>query len=54
MLQSYFIILGGSVQIPTKLQPFPSLAPFELWIIFGDAAELFLYMCNALFAYHKQ
>ena len=32
----------GALQIPTKLQPFSSLAPFELWIIFGDAAELII------------
>ena len=44
----------GALRIPKKLQPFSSLAPFELWIIFGDAAELLLYMCNALLAYHKQ
>ena len=42
----------GALQI--KLQPFSSLAPFELWIIFGDAAELLLYMGNELLAYHKQ
>ena len=23
---------GGALQIPTELQPFSSLAPFELWI----------------------
>ena len=44
---------GGLYKIPAKLQPFSYLAT-ALNSGFGDAAELLLYMCNALLAYHKQ
>ena len=38
ILQSYFIIPGGFTNL-NKTATILFLAPFELWIIFGDAAE---------------